>query len=41
MQDIKKKPFHFSYKVEDWNIFMKINVVYMCIPKQKYVLKNI
>jgi hypothetical protein len=37
MQDIKKNYFIVFYKVGDWSIFLKTNVVYMYIQKQKYI----
>ncbi len=29
------------YKVGDWSIFVKKNVVYMCTQKHKYISKKI
>jgi hypothetical protein len=32
-----KNNFISFYKVGDWNIFMEINVVYLCTQKHKYI----
>ncbi len=39
---LEKKLFHFIsfYKVGDWNIFVKTNVMYLCIFKNIYALKT-
>jgi len=39
-QIFKNKLFYFIYKMRDWNIFVKISVVYMCTQKQKSPLKK-
>jgi hypothetical protein len=36
-----EKSFHSFYNVEDYNIFVKTIVLYMCIQKQKYMSKII
>jgi hypothetical protein len=40
---LEKKVFHFIsfYKVRDWSVFVKMNVMYMCIQKHKYTPKKL
>jgi hypothetical protein len=39
---IRKKNYFIScYKMGDWNIFVEMNVMYLCIQKHKYILETI
>jgi hypothetical protein len=38
---LEKNYFISFYKVGYWNIFMEMNVVYLCIKKHKYIPKII
>jgi hypothetical protein len=40
MQDIKKETISF-YKLGDWSIFVKTNVMYVCTQKHKHTPKTI
>jgi hypothetical protein len=37
---LKKNYFISFYKVGDWNIFVKTNVMYLCTQKHKYISKK-